>query len=228
MSGGISEGMGARQRILQQLRQAPVLPMAAPDVSVYRPLTPAGPTQAHYLQSLQRNLEAAHAEVFAAEADTWQQTVARVCAAKGVRTLMLPPEGVELATWDNGPQLRRFDRPLEAHKDALFREVDAGLTRADCAIADTGMLVLLSSKAQPRTLSLVPPINICLVDTDRLYADLPSALRAGNWAAGMPTNLVFVSGPSKTADIQQTLAYGAHGPKELVVILVNRSAGESR
>jgi L-lactate dehydrogenase complex protein LldG len=215
--------MSARDRILKRLRQAPAQPMAAPDVASYRPLNPVGPTQAHYLQSLQKNLEAAHAEVFAADDATWQQTVAQVCAAKGVRTLMLPPDGVDLPAWPDGPQLRRFDRVLEAHKDALFNEVDAGLTRADCAIADTGMLVLLSSPAQPRTLSLVPPINICLLDTDRLYADLPTALRAGDWAAGMPTNLIFISGPSKTADIQQTLAYGAHGPKELIVILVGRS-----
>lgn len=216
--------MSARDRILQRLRATPPQPMAPPDTNAYRPPNAAGATQAHYLQSLQRNLEAAHAEVHAADGEPWPQKVARICSAKGVRTLMLPPDGVDLPAWEGGPQLRRFDRALEAHKDALFNEVDAGLTRADCAIADTGMLVVLSSPAQPRTLSLVPPINICLVDTDRLYADLPSALRAGNWAAGMPTNLIFISGPSKTADIQQTLAYGAHGPKELIVVLVNRGA----
>jgi L-lactate dehydrogenase complex protein LldG len=215
--------MNVRERILQRLRQAPAIPCTAPDIDSYRPLTPPGPTQAHYLQSLQRNLEAAHAEVHAAHGADWPQKVAQICAAKGVRTLMLPPAGIDLAPWPQGPQLARFDRALEDHKEALFNEVDAGLTRADCAIADTGMLVLLSSPTQPRTLSLVPPINICLVDTDRIHADLPSALRAGNWAAGMPTNLIFISGPSKTADIQQTLAYGAHGPKELIVILTSGS-----
>jgi L-lactate dehydrogenase complex protein LldG len=215
--------MNVRERILQRLRQAPAIPCTAPDIDSYRPLTPPGPTQAHYLQSLQRNLEAAHAEVHAAHGADWPQKVAQICAAKGVRTLMLPPAGIDLAPWPQGPQLARFDRALEDHKEALFNEVDAGLTRADCAIADTGMLVLLSSPTQPRTLSLVPPINICLVDTDRLHADLPSALRAGDWAAGMPTNLIFISGPSKTADIQQTLAYGAHGPKELIVVLIGRN-----
>jgi hypothetical protein len=42
-----------------------------------------------------------------------------------------------------------------------------------------------------------------------------------NWAAGLPTNALLISGPSKTADIQQTLAYGAHGPKELIVLVIN-------
>ncbi|WP_278366532.1 LUD domain-containing protein, partial [Marinobacter salarius] len=41
-----------------------------------------------------------------------------------------------------------------------------------------------------------------------------------NWAAGMPTNALLVSGPSKTADIEQTLAYGVHGPKELIVLVI--------
>ena len=46
------------------------------------------------------------------------------------------------------------------------------------------------------------------------------AMTEARWAAGLPTNALLVSGPSKTADIQQTLAYGAHGPKELIVLMV--------
>ena len=71
-------------------------------------------------------------------------------------------------------------------------------------------------------MSLVPPLHIALVYADRLHADLHAAMRAEQWASGMPTNLVLVSGPSKTSDIQQTLAYGAHGPRELWVVIVER------
>jgi L-lactate dehydrogenase complex protein LldG len=216
--------MSARDRILQRLREAAPRPLAAPDIGAYRPPNAAAPMHGDPLQSLRKNLEAARAEIHEADSESWPRKVAEICSAKGVRTLMLPPGGVDLPTWQGAPEVRRFDRALEAHKDALFNDVDAGLCRADGAIADTGMLFLLSSPSQPRTLSLVPPLNICLLDTERLHADLPSALRAGNWAAGMPTNLIFISGPSKTADIQQTLAYGAHGPKELVVILISRGA----
>ena len=69
-------------------------------------------------------------------------------------------------------------------------------------------------------MSLVPPIHFALLDADQLYDDLFGAMREQRWSGGMPTNALLVSGPSKTADIQVTLAYGAHGPKELIVLLL--------
>lgn len=69
-------------------------------------------------------------------------------------------------------------------------------------------------------MSLVPPLHVALVHAHTLHADLHTAVHAERWHAGMPTNLVLVSGPSKTSDIQQTLAYGAHGPRQLWVVIV--------
>jgi L-lactate dehydrogenase complex protein LldG len=74
---------------------------------------------------------------------------------------------------------------------------------------------------EPRLMSLVPPIHIALLDTAKLYSTFAEAIQAQGWVQhGMPTNALLISGPSKSADIEQTLAYGVHGPKELVVILV--------
>ena len=53
---------------------------------------------------------------------------------------------------------------------------------------------------------------------------LYDAITTQNWSAGLPTNALLITGPSKTADIQQTLAYGAHGPKELIVLLLTGEA----
>jgi L-lactate dehydrogenase complex protein LldG len=75
-------------------------------------------------------------------------------------------------------------------------------------------------RREPRTLSLVPPIHFALLDAATIHPTF-DALVSENWAAGLPTNALLISGPSKTADIQQTLAYGAHGPKELVVLVIN-------
>lgn len=205
----------ARASILARLRQGQVSPLPAPTLDTWTSQL----DQAEYLHSLETQLTAAHAEVLHAGPQGWRLALEQVCARYGIRQLMLPDMPGLLSAWEGGPALQTFDQPMGALKDQLFDQVDAGLTLATCAIADTGTLVILSSPAQPRSLSLVPPVHICLLDARRLYPDMPTALAEERWAAAMPTNLIFVSGPSKTADIQQTLAYGAHGPKSLVVIL---------
>jgi len=205
--------MNARDQILGRLRQAQAtalsLPQLAPSAAIPEP---------DRVERLKANLEAAHGEVIDARQGDWCNILAALCAAKGIRRLMLAPN-VPACGVGETVAVERFDRPLEALKEHLFLGIDAGLTVADCALAATGMLVLASSPAQPRSLSLVPPIHVCLLDAGRIHADLAAALSAEAWDSALPTNLIFISGPSKTADIQQTLAYGAHGPKQLIVIL---------
>ena len=53
-----------------------------------------------------------------------------------------------------------------------------------------------------------------------MFDNLHEAMHTQRWSEGLPTNALLISGPSKTADIQQTLAYGAHGPKELIVLIL--------
>ena len=105
-------------------------------------------------------------------------------------------------------------------KDDLFDVCQAGITHCASAIADTGTLVLLPDGGEPRTLSLVPPCHIALLAASTIADNLAGLVEGGRWQQAMPTNLLLVSGPSKTADIQQTLAYGAHGPSRLLVVLV--------
>jgi len=71
----------------------------------------------------------------------------------------------------------------------------------------------------PRLLSLVPPIHFVLLDATEICSTFHELLRKQAWAVGMPTNALLISGPSKSADIEQTLTYGVHGPKELIVLL---------
>ena len=68
-------------------------------------------------------------------------------------------------------------------------------------------------------MSLVPSVHFVLLDVATIHSDFHSAITTEGWKDGLPTNALLVCGPSKTADIQQTLAYGAHGPRELVVLL---------
>jgi len=66
----------------------------------------------------------------------------------------------------------------------------------------------------------VPPVHIAVLKADTVFISLADAMREGRWAEGMPSNMLLVSGPSKTADIELILAFGVHGPKELVVLIV--------
>jgi L-lactate dehydrogenase complex protein LldG len=87
-------------------------------------------------------------------------------------------------------------------------------------LAESGSLVLWPDADEPRLMSLVPPLHIALLQADRLFENFAQLIARENWAAGMPTNALLISGPSKTADIEQTLAYGIHGPKALITLIL--------
>ena len=79
---------------------------------------------------------------------------------------------------------------------------------------------LQAASVETRSQSLVPPVHICLFDTRKMYDTFHAALHGEALIEAMPTNIILVSGPSKTADIQLTLAYGAHGPRDMVVLAI--------
>ncbi|MBY6196152.1 lactate utilization protein C [Vibrio hangzhouensis] len=120
----------------------------------------------------------------------------------------------------NAFQVTAFNEEIENWKSELFNHIDVGITHTLGGIADTGALVLWPSEHEPRTLSLVPPSHIAVVKKSALYGHFLQVMQDNKWNHYMPTNALLISGPSKTADIQQTLAYGAHGPSQLIVLLV--------
>jgi L-lactate dehydrogenase complex protein LldG len=95
-------------------------------------------------------------------------------------------------------------------------ECDLGVTGADFALAETGTLVLRSSIEQPRTVSLLPRVHLALMRSSCLRADLHQVFEE----AKDDGYFVFVTGPSRTSDIELTLTIGVHGPKTLCVMLL--------
>jgi L-lactate dehydrogenase complex protein LldG len=186
---------------------------------------------AERLARLRRCMEAVKAEFVEATAATWPAAVMQFLRAAGARNVMAgagSPLAAPLAAAGAGgapPALLLYDRPVEELKATLFSTVDAGITTCLGGIAETGGLILCPSPEEPRLLSLVPPLHLVLLDTTRLWDTLWQALRELGWARSIPPNALVISGPSKTADIEQTLAYGVHGPKRLVVVLVAGGAG---
>ncbi|MBK8119939.1 MAG: lactate utilization protein [Sulfuritalea sp.] len=222
--------MSARERILGRLRAAPAgSPAVLPDLGAWRAMHPPPADAAAAIALFRKNIEAARAEVHDTTAQDWPLLLAKLAAGKGVRTLLFGPNtrhGAQLAAHLNAagpaaPRLVPYNRPVDKWRDELFDDIDASLTGARGAIADTGSLILWPDASEPRLMSLVPHIHFVLLDAALIHANLLAAITAEHWATGMPTNALVISGPSKTADIQQTLAYGAHGPREVVVLLCN-------
>lgn len=221
--------MNARDSILGKLRRARegAAPVAVPAVAAWYGAAPATPGNERIAQ-FKSLLEAVHGEVLVAGPDHWADRLAERLIQGGIKRLLINDQCMEeqqlrQALAKRSPELRSlaYDQPIEAWKHDLFTTIDAGFTVADCAVAATGSLVLKSSALKPRTQSLVPPIHVALVHADKIHPRLIDAALAENWAGSLPTNLVLVSGPSKTSDIQQTTAYGAHGPRELIVMVVS-------
>jgi L-lactate dehydrogenase complex protein LldG len=102
---------------------------------------------------------------------------------------------------------------------AALDGVLVGLTGAQGGLADTGSLALISGPGRGRLASLLSPVHIALLPARKLYPSLPAFLAAHPAAATTGSNLVFITGPSRTADIELTLSMGVHGPKEIHVII---------
>lgn len=99
---------------------------------------------------------------------------------------------------------------------------DLGITGATCGFAVTGSIVVDSTRAGARGASLLPPVHLALLHEDRLLGNAGEFLRGlgERDRAPMPSNLVVITGPSKSADIELILTVGVHGPRELIVGLL--------
>lgn len=211
-----------RMRIMGRLERAlGSVPGTAIEPTTY-PEVPTWSTE-EKIERLKKLMEAVKSEVYRVTADNWVAHLGELLRTKKVQNLLYGPDGplasvIEKAGADL-PKLVAYSDKIEAVKETLF-QVDAGITSTIGAIADTGAVALWPAPAEPRTLSLVPHTHIAVVEAQKIYASMSEIMIQQNWADEMPTNALFISGPSKTADIEFTLAFGVHGPKELVVLIV--------
>jgi len=109
----------------------------------------------------------------------------------------------------------RFD------KNAL-EACDAGVTACEVLVAQTGSILVSSASCGGRALSILPHVHVVVAGLDQIVATLGDAFAAvrQRHAGRLPSMLSFITGPSRTGDIERILVLGAHGPKELFVVLV--------
>lgn len=224
----MSSNANARSNILQRLRAAPQgKPVLAPDVpdfyAAVRSKTPAEDRAAR-IERFCEKMAFWRGEVVRVTHANWAETLRSLCVTKNINSLLYGAQTPHAAAVEAAgiTGLKPYDRPIDDWKLELFRDTDAGFTSTRGAITETGTLIVWPDEKEPRLMSLVPPIHFALLDADNLFDNFFDAMSAQGWGAdgSMPTNALLISGPSKTADIQVTLAYGAHGPKELVILLL--------
>jgi L-lactate dehydrogenase complex protein LldG len=110
------------------------------------------------------------------------------------------------------------DFPDDCQEFAAF---EVGITPAERLVARTGSIFLRSDRSGGRQLSVLPPVHVVVATASQLVSSLGDALDQFANDAGACSFATFVTGPSRTADIEKILVLGAHGPKRLVVVLVD-------
>ena len=115
----------------------------------------------------------------------------------------------------------------QVRADLRKQVVDAyiGITSADFCMADTASLVMRTRPGQARAVSLVPAIHVAVIYLDQIILDLKELYALLQWdsnarAEGLTNCMTYISGPSKTADVEATMVHGAHGPREVYVFVI--------
>ena len=215
----------SRKKILDRLYAA--IKSGAPDDPQAQQLPEEALGIDEKVEKLKGFMEAVRTEVHVIEGADWVDSLKRVLSKRDLKTLLYAPEtpvGDRLnSEWISEdadlPELVTYEGDIENFKDKLF-QIDAAITSTMGGIAETGVIILWPDKKEPRLMSLVPPIHIAVLEADKIYDTFSEAIETENWPDKMPTNALLISGPSKTADIELTLAFGVHGPKELIVIIL--------
>ena len=207
----------SKQAILDRLQRYPAEAQARPARLKEEPRP-----QAELAAQFSKNLQAVKGQVIRCDQADLQARLNQLIADHAIRRMCAgthPDLDSILRALPSELQLTRLKQPIEGFKQEMFADMDAALTTCDGALAETGSIVLYSDPMQPRTLSLLPPIHIVLLYIKQIHANLSTWFERSDLMP-LPTNLLLISGPSKSADIEQVLAYGVHGPKQLIVMLI--------
>ena len=216
----------ARQEILSSIRThlAASAPFDARESPVKQPVVlPAQLVDSNLIELFKENLEAvdghciiAHGQIDIANALT---TI--------ISALQKTKLGAQRIAISDAPEIERLMHMTDLQIEELgvapsASEIfgfDVGITTAQAAIAETGTLVLDSARERHRLVSLVPPVHIAIVDASTIRATLGETLSMLQNGKELSPAVTFITGPSRTADIELTLTIGVHGPQELYVII---------
>ena len=217
---------GDRSAFLERARRASPMHSFRPTMALDRGVPLAAPARpvtdvvARFAESVVA-VGAVFRRVGPGHASTVADVLAEVCAAEGVRTAVTShdPEcdGLGAVLAAQGVEVREPDGPQ------TVAGANLGVTGAAFGIALTGSVVVAADRAGCRTASLLPPVHVAIVRVGRLLATPDELFRQlpRRFPNGLPSNLVLITGPSRSADIELQLTLGVHGPRSLWVVLLS-------
>ena len=223
----MNETASSRSRILERLHGIHSQSRFADHPEITEPQSPSWTTE-EKISRLKSMMESAHSEVHCCSERDFDTVFRKVADEKSIASLLYAKNtqlgsrihSLKQSIPEKMPELVNYDISIETMKKRIF-SIDASITETLGGIADTGSLILWPSRHEPRLMSLIPPIHLAVLQAEKIYNTFSEAIVEGRWAEnGMPTNALLISSPSKTADIEQTLVYGVHGPKQLVVFVI--------
>lgn len=211
----------AREDILKAIRNG-LRSACLPDASAKHPpyaIPAARGSAAEFMSEVERLSGQVIRVDAAAEA---AQAVARLCVTRGWgRVWAWSWEAIGCAGLAEALSAADVEVVQDGHP-AELEQLLVGITGAEAALAESGTLILRSGVGRSPLTSLLPPTHIALLEVRRVFPDLHAYLNSLPDAAAhihMASNTVLISGPSRTADIEQVLTLGVHGPRELIVVL---------
>lgn len=183
----------------------------------------AQPVASNLIELFKQNLEAvnghcmiAHSQIGVAEALTTIISALQKTRLRAQRIAISDAPEVERLIHMTDLEIEELGIAPNASEIFGF---DVGITTAQAAIAETGTLVLDSARELHRLVSLVPPVHIAIVAASTIRATLGETLAMLENRKELSPAVTFITGPSRTADIELTLTIGVHGPQELYVII---------
>lgn len=214
--------MSAREKILGRIRDAQALAGTALQtgtIAGYLAQHPRGPLPPPTDNLLTRFRECA-IKLSSDVLSTNNRMEVPALLARYLNEKKLPASGV---CWPSLTVLPWNAAGLEMHSRPAKNDDLVGVTGAFCAIAETGTLMMLSGPETPATTSLLPETHVAVLDPGRIVATMEDAWDLLRKEHKQPPRAVnFISGPSRTADIEQTVTLGAHGPYRVLIILAPR------
>lgn len=227
--------MSSRESILNKLRAArQPFPDAPPRPSAYRPITSIDDTTPDALLArFTKEVERLMGEVFVVKGDAAarKKILALLCDQHHAAHVLawdfthIPVKGLKKAVEEAGIRVSIPATHDETRAETIesIRDAEVGLTGVDAAAATTGTLIVSTAPGKGRLPTILPPVHIAVVTLDQLVPrieDWVAAERAsGANTLRDPANVAFITGPSRTGDIEMILIMGVHGPGKLQIVI---------